>query len=174
MSTAPTRALTARQRTAPPMDRWHNRPDNAAGGYEFADPRTLAPGLETELARYPGAVYDGRVIRDRWPYYQRPRMTEPGDSWVNWTEAGPRRPELHMRNQTWRNMVGNSESRYPFIAGAPTGGRHTMGPPGVARTVDRYVTVPQMTSARPFRLAPGQYANQTYSQTTLPQGVRRR
>lgn len=61
-------ALTARQRSAPPIDKRAARRGRSGGGYDQADPRTLAPGLETELARYPGASNDGRIVRDRRPF----------------------------------------------------------------------------------------------------------
>jgi hypothetical protein len=118
-------------------------------------------------------VFDGELVRDRQPFYQRPVYVPPPVTWVNWTEAGPLRPELHMRNVTWRNMVGNSKSRYPVVD-TPTTGMHTTGPAGVQRTVPRFVQTPQMTPARQFRLSPGQYSGQNYSQTTQLQGGGRR
>lgn len=167
------RYLTDRQREEPPVDRRSFRRLQSGGGYEEPDPRTLAVGIEDEKARYPGTVFDTEIVRDRGPYFQHPRVPRPGDGWVNWTAAGPLRPELHQRSVSFRTMVGNSASRYPVVA-TPTTGMHTMGPAGVARTVERYVTTPQMTAARPFRLSPGQYNGQTYSQTTRLQGRGRR
>jgi hypothetical protein len=161
--------LSRRQRTAPPIDRWHARRLEAAGGVDVASPRTLAPGIDNELMRYPGTVFDGRITRDRGPYYQHPTYVPPANNWVNWTAAGPPRPELHVRNATLRTMVGNTESRYPVTDSFSTG-RHTMVEPGVSRTVQRYVHTPQMTGARINRLRPGQYAGQTYSQATQIQG----
>lgn len=164
----------SRQRTAPPIDRTTARRGESGGGYDLVEgPRTIATGIVDTYARYPGTAFDGRILRDRAPFYEHPTYSSPGDGWVNWTQAGPARPELHMRNTTWRNLVGNSRSRYPVVD-SPSTGMHTMGPAGVARTADRYVSTPQMVAARPFRLAPGQYAGQTYSQTTQVQGGRRR
>ncbi len=167
-------ALSARQRTPPPIDRWSARRLEAGGGYDTVDgPRTLAVGLDTELARYPGTAFDQKVQRDRGPFFQQPHYTPPAESWVNWTEAGPLRPELHMRNVTMRTLVGNTKSRFPVID-SPTTGMHTMGPSGTGRTLPRYVTTPQMVGERQFRLSPGQYNGQTYSQTTQLQGRRRK
>lgn len=159
----------SRQRLAPPIDRATARRGESGGGYEYADPQTLAPGIESELARYPGTAFDGQIVRDRGPWFSRPRYTPPGNGWVNWTQAGPLRAELNMRNATWRNLAGNSRSRYPVI-NTPTTGMHTSTPSGVSRTVGRYQVTPQMTAARQFRLQPGQYFGQTYSQTTRLQG----
>jgi len=161
--------LTQRQRTAPPIDRWSTRLGESGGGIDTASPRTLAAGLGTELARYPGDGFDTQIVRDRGPYYQQPVYVPPANNWLSWTAAGPTRPELHMRCGSWRNMVGNSASRYP-VTDSPSTGMHTMGPAGVARTVQRYVTTPQMTAARVDRLRPGQYSGQSYSQTTQVQG----
>lgn len=167
--TAPILAMTRRQRCAPPMDRWTARRGESAGGYDQTSPRTLAVGLDDERTRYPGTVFDGLIQRDRGPFYMSPRYIPPPVTWISWTAAGPTRPELHMRNASLREMVGNTRSRFP-VTNSPTTGMHTMGPAGVARTVDRYVTTPQMTGARIDRLAPGQYSGQTYSQTTQVQG----
>lgn len=161
--------LTARQRTAPPYDRRTLRRGESAGGYDVTSPRTLAPGIDDELARYPGTVYDREVCRDRGPFYMRPQYVPPPVTWVNWTAAGPIRPELHMRNVTLREMQGDSNSRYPVID-SPTTGMHTMTEPGVRRTVQRYMRTPQITPGRQDRLSPGQYASQSYSQTTRLQG----
>lgn len=166
--------MTRRQRATPPADRWSARRLEAGGGIETADPKTLAAGLGTELARYPGDAFDGQVQRDRGPFMAQPHYTPAAQAWVNWTEAGPLRPELHMRNVTLRTLVGNTRSRFPYVQGTPTGGMHTMGPAGVERTLPRYVQTPQMTYARVNRLSPGQYAGQTYSQTTALQGAGRR
>lgn len=164
--------LQARQRAAVPINRSAPRRGEAAGGYDTATGRTIARGIETEESRYPGTVFDREITRDRGPYYDHDRYMPPAQSWVDWTSAGPVRPELHMRNYTLRDLVGNSRSRYPVVNTASTG-MHTMTPAGVARTVPRYVETPQMTPARQDRLAAGQYAGQTYSQTTRPQGRRR-
>lgn len=171
-------ALSARMRSAPPIDKRTARRGLAAGGYDQAVPHTLAPGLETELARYPGASNDGEITRDRRPFYSATtNYVPPAISWVNWTLAGPARAELHMRTTDLRTMVGNSAGRYPYLPGSPTGGRHTMIPttgPGGSTTRDRFVGagLPQMRAARPDRLAPARYTGQSYSQTTSVQGGR--
>lgn len=161
--------LTQRQRTAPPIDRWTARRMESAGGYDTTSPRTLAPGIDNELARYPGTQFDGLIVRDRGPYYQQPVYLPPANNWVSWTAAGPTRPELHIRQATLREMEGNTRSRYPVV-NSPSTGMHTQIPSGVSRTVQRFVQTPQMTPGRNDRLRPGQYAGQTYSQTTKVQG----
>jgi len=166
----PTAALSARQRSAPPIDRWHNRRGLSAGGYDTTNPLTLAPGMENDQARYPGTVYDTAVQRERVPYYHAETRGNVGDGWVNWTAAGPPRAELHMRTVQYRTEQGGT--RYPFIPDSPTGGRHTMVPNATAYTMPRYVSgeVPQMTGARVNRLAAARYQGQSYSQVTAVQG----
>lgn len=161
--------LTRRQRTAPPIDRWSARRGRSAGGLEVATPATLAVGIEDERARYPATLNDGGIVRDRSPWYKDSRYMPPGDSWVSWTAAGPVQPSLHMRNATWRDWAGNSSSRFPVV-NSPSSGMHTMTPAGVARTVPRFVTTPQMVAARVNRLSQSRYSGQTYSATTVPQG----
>lgn len=169
--------LSARQRQAPPADRTHARRGRSAGGYDVSVPRTLAPGMETELARYPGFVNDTELARQRQPFYSVGQYRAPGQGWVNWTEAGPPRAELHMRTGTIRTEAGTSNSRYPFVPGSPTGGMHTMIPSGPASSrvvAPRFVSGnPQMRGARQDRLASARYNGQSYSQTTQVQGVRR-
>lgn len=169
--------LSARQRSAPPIDRRTARRGRSGGGLDIVEgQRTLAPGLETEQARYPGTVFDSQIVRDRRPWYPVENYIPPPLTWVNWTAAGPPKPQLHMRTVDFRTMVGNSQSRYPYVAGAPTGGMHTMIPsgPGAIGTVDRYVSGnAQMTSARPDRISNARYSGQSYSQTTSVQGRRR-
>lgn len=166
------RYLTARQRTAPPSDRMSPRRLESGGGIDTADPRTLAPGIVDDLARYPGTTYDRGIMRDRGASYQAPVYIPPPVTWISWTAAGPTRPELHGRNSSWRNLVGNSASRFPVVD-SPTTGMHTMpGAPGAVLTQSRYVATPQMVPARPDRLSPAVYAGQTFSQTTRLQGGR--
>lgn len=173
--TRPDERLTTRQRTAPPIDRRSARRGLAAGGQDtISGNRTLTPGVETEQARYPGTVNDSAIMRDRRPWYPSDPYIPPPVTWVNWTEAGPIRPELHMRTVDWRTMVGNTESRFPLNPDSPTGGRHTMIPSGPASNITqrRYVDsgLSQMVPGRPNRLAHARYTGQSYSQTTVPQG----
>lgn len=165
--------LTQRQRTPPPIDRWSARRGPSAGGVDYAVGRTLARGIDDELDRVTTGSLDKGVMWDRTPWMHREERSPVGDGWVNWTEAGPVRPELHMRNMTYRRMAGNDKGRFPYIPGSPTGGMHTMVRPAVAGTVARYQDMPQMRGARVDRLSPARYSGQTYSQVTQLQGGRR-
>lgn len=169
--------LTARQRQAVPIDRTHARRGRSAGGYDVAVPRTLAPGMDSELTRYPGSNQDQTLQRQRIAFYSVGQYRPAGDSWVNWTAAGPPRAELHMGTGTIRPEAGASRSRFPFVPGSPTGGMHTMIPSGPASS--RVVPPrfgqsgnPQMRGARQDRLASARYTGQSYSQTTRVQGAR--
>ncbi len=190
--------MTERQREPVPFDRRPVRRRNSTGGRPVLGARqTLAPGLDTEAARYPGTVNDTRIARQQMPWYPMDTYTPAGNSWVNWTLAGPCRPELHMRDASYRLMEGNSATRqllYPAPGPAvtvpgyrslPDGriiqptttvrvGLHT-DPKRAARvTVERYTNRnPRMTTARQDRLRSGQYTGQSYSQTTRIQGASR-
>ncbi len=157
--------------------------------------RTLVAGMDGESTRYPGTVNDTKISRQQQPWFSSAAYTPPGLSWVNWTAAGPPRPELHMRDATYRLMQGNSSTRnlmYPGPGEAVTApgyrsmpdgrivqptttirsGLHT-DPKRAARiTVERYTNRnPRMTTARQDRLRSGQYTGQSYSQTTRVQGA---
>ncbi len=165
--------LSARQRAAPAAnDTSSPRRNVSSGGIPFARGRTLIHGIEDNDARYPATVYDAQIVRDRGPFVRRPRVIPPGDGWVDWTRAGPLRPELHMRNVSMRTMVGNSASRYPVVD-TPSTGRHTMSPAGTARTAERYVVTAQIMPGRQNRLAASQQRGNTFSQLTVPQGGRK-
>lgn len=168
--------LNARQRAVPPPSQGVRRGHSGGGEADGGEGRTLAPGLVTELARYPGTRFDGLIQRDKSPWYPREYRTPGGLSWVDWTAAGPVRPELNMRNVSYRLMQGNSNSRADQDPNNPRQGLHTNPMPGVARTVERYVDPrnPQMTAARVDRLSNARYDGQSYSQTTRTQGGIRR
>lgn len=162
--------LTARQRSPHPIDKRSMRRGESAGGYDTSTPMTLAVGLETELARYPGTLYDEGVRRDRMPFYSVGVRSAVGDSWVDWTAAGPPRAELHMRTTEWRQEAGRGSTRYPVVPGSPTGGMHTSVRSGVDRTLPRFQETQQMRGARINRLSSSRYSGQSYSQTTAVQG----
>lgn len=160
------------QRQLPPADRHTLRRGQSSGG-PAREPRplTLARGMDTELTRDVGTTNDGGIRRDRMPYYAAPRLIPPGQNWVDWSGAGPTRPELHMRQTSWRREVGSSRSRYPVIADSPTGGLHTMTPGVAQRAYERYGQTDQMRAAPYNRLCHSQYSGQTYSQITVVRGL---
>lgn len=185
-----------RQREPVPFDKRPIRRRNSTGDQpKQLIRRTLAAGMDSESTRYPGTVNDTTIRRQQMPWYPMDTYTPAGDSWVNWTAAGPCRPELHMRDATYRLMQGNSRTRqllYPEEGPAVTApgyrttpdgriiqpttnirvGLHT-DPKRAARiTVERYTNKnPRMTTARQDRLRSGQYTGQSYSQTTRVQGA---
>jgi hypothetical protein len=125
--------------------------------------------MEDERARYDGTANDALIVRDRTPYFPLPRYSRPAQGWVDWTAAGPIRPELHMRCATWRPEPGASVSRFPVVD-SPTTGLHTNPPNAVSVTVKRYVSTPQMTPGRQDRISNSRYVGQSYSETTLTVG----
>jgi hypothetical protein len=159
--------LTARQRAAPAAtDRYAARRGVSAGGRDVAIPYTVAPGIEDDKTRYPGTQNDVLIRRDRGPHYHVSRYMPPPRTEISWTAAGPARPELGMRQVTLRPEVGASRSRFPYVPGSPTGGRHTQTPSAARQVGARYQDRYQMIPGRPDRLSPGQYSGQTYSATT--------
>jgi hypothetical protein len=185
-----------RQREPVPFDKRPVRRRNSTGGQTpELTRRTLVAGMDGESTRHPGTVNDTLIRRQQQPWYPSTTYTPAGDSWVNWTAAGPIRPELHMRDATYRLMQGNSSTRnlqYPGPGERVTApgylstqdgriiqptttiraGLHT-DPKRAARiTVERYTNKnPRMTTARQDRLRSGQYTGQSYSQTTRVQGA---
>lgn len=143
------------------------------GGDPGRLPRTIEPfGIEDEHSRYPGDEFDTAIRRDRMPWIPAPYYIPPADGWVNWTQAGPIRPTLHMRNATLRMMQGNSNTRELQDPTNPQRGLHTNPPDAVARTVARYVSGnPQMMAGRQDRLSEARYSGQSFSQTTRNQGA---
>lgn len=184
------------QRDPVPFDRRPVRRRNSTGGEtKQLIRRTLAAGMDSESTRHPGTVNDTGITRQQQPWYPMDTYTPAGDSWVNWTAAGPVRPELHMRDTSYRLMQGNSQTRQLLYPGqgpkviapgyrtTPDGqiiqpttttrvGLHT-DPKRAARiTVERYTNGnPRMRQPRQDRLRSGQYTGQSYSQTTRVQGA---
>lgn len=151
------------------------RIDSSGGIPEPARPRTLVNGMIDQVDRFPGAQNDILICRDRGPVWHREYVISGRDSGlVDWTAAGPVRPELHMMQATLRLMQGNSASRNldPMPVGLGTQdqghGLHTTPPSSMAMgTSQRYAAGnPQMRRPRVNRLQPAQYAGQSYSETT--------
>jgi hypothetical protein len=188
--------MDERQREAVPFNRRGVRRRNGTGGETRAlTRRTLAAGMDSESARHPGTINDTTISRQQMPWFPSTVYQPAGNSWVSWTAAGPIRPELHMRDTSFRVMEGNSRTRNllnpgpgeavvaPGYRSMPDGriiqptttirvGLHT-DPKRAARiTVERYTNRnPKMSTARQDRLRSGQYTGQSYSQTTRVQGA---
>jgi hypothetical protein len=164
-------------RSRPPYDTGTSRRlDSPHTPVPPARPRTLATPMITQRDRYPGASNDGALVRDRTPVVQRPYFIPPGNSWVDYTGAGPVRSTVRMINSTYRVMGGTSNTRAQDFT--PTGlgnqnqghGMHTTPKPATARTIGRYQDTAQMSPPRADRLIGTRYTGQSYSQTTTGQG----
>lgn len=170
---APTEELTALQRRTPPQEyRGPRRRDSSGGSPPHLVRRTLVDGMEGESTRFPGTVNDTLIRRDHTPWWPSDRVSPVGDSWVNWTAAGPPRPELHMRVVNLRTMEGNTRTRNLPNPQDRNMGLHTDPRGPMAGKVTRYGAKGTMQKPRQDRLLSGQYAGQSYSQTTKMQGAR--
>lgn len=160
---------------SPPFNRVPPRIRDSRGG---AAPslirRTLAPGMDNELARYSGTANDTTIQRDKGPWLPVDNFRGAATGWVDWTAAGPPRPELHQRNVTMRIMQGNSRSRALQNPLDPTQGLHSFPAPGAQGPYQRFINPdnPRMRKPRNDRLANSQYSGQSYSATTRTQGGR--
>lgn len=183
------------QREPVPFNRQPVRRRNSKGGdVPLLTRRTLVAGMDGESTRFPGTTNDTGIRRQQQPWYPSTQYTPAGNSWVNWTAAGPIRAELHMRDTSFRTMVGTSRTRNlqnpggdttevaPGYRSMPDGrivqpthrvsvGLHTDPKRSAKITVERYTNQnARMTTARQDRLRSGQYTGQSYSQTTRVQG----
>jgi hypothetical protein len=157
--------LSALQRRTPPQGDYSGRYGLSEGGSDaVAGLRQLRPD-PAYRDRYDPEVNDDGIRRDRFPFYEADRFIPPGEGLVNWTAAGPRRPELHMRQTSYRREAGSSNTRFPFVPESPTTGLHTQVKPGTG-TIERFYQTAQMRPGKQNVLVPGQYSGQTYSQTT--------
>lgn len=136
--------------------------------------RTLAPGMDNDLARYPGTVFDTTIQRDKGPWLPVDNLRGAASGWYDWTAAGPPRPELHQRNVTLRIMQGNSRTRALQNPLDPNQGLHSMPVPSAVGAHQRFINPanPRMRKPRVDRLANSQYSGQSYSATTRTQGGR--
>jgi hypothetical protein len=163
-----------------PYDRFTARKGDGVGGRDARGTgREIVPGLVDGQIRGGRGWYagDDKIVRDRIPYYDRDYMTGSCDTLVNWTQCGPVRPSLHMRQSTTREMVGTSATRNfdPFpIRGYGSQdqghGMHTNPQPTKRLTNARYANTTQMQPARVGRLMSARYSGQSFSQTTRVQG----
>lgn len=170
---APTEDLSRLQRLTPRTEyRGPRRRDSSGGATPCGPRRTLVAGMDGESTRHSGTVNDTLIRRDHTAWFPSDRVSPVGDSWVNWTAAGPLRDELHMRTVNLRTMVGNTRSRALANPQDRTVGLHTDPRGPMAGKVTRYGSKGTMAKGRQDRLLSGQYTGQSYSQTTKTQGAR--
>jgi len=122
--------------------------------------------------RYIGAVNDSGIRRDRTAWFPTDTRSGVGTGTVDWTAAGPPRPEIHLRNVTVRTMAGTSRTRALASPVDASIGLHSATVVTPRGNVERYrATGVAMRPARTDRLSPARYAGQSYSQTTQLQGA---
>lgn len=167
-----------RQREPVPYPTRPGRLGNAAGGVPVERPGRSLGGQAAawmDDPRYYGATQDGQIRRDRTPWYPTKARSGVGTAEVDWTMAGPARPELHMRNVTVRIMAGTSRTRALANPIDPRQGLHSAGIVKPSGNLGRLSEGrPGMQHGRTDRLSSARYRGQSWSQTTLEQGARRR
>lgn len=134
------------------------------------------------LTREDPNANEATVVHERTPWYDVDYMTSNHDSLVNWTDCGPIRQSLHMRQMTVNRQVGTSATRnfdpnpiatYGTQDGTTGGQIHGMhtNPSGYKPSQLRnFRDRQQQQPARVNRLSPALYTGQSYSQTTVIQG----
>lgn len=144
-------------------------------------PRWSAPGPQT---RENANANESTIVHERTPWYDIDYMTSNHDSLVNWTDSGPIRQSLHMRQMTVNRQVGTSATRNfdpnPIATygtqdgtgpyGGQVHGMHTNPEPYKGSVNRNFRDRQQQQPARFNRLSPALYTGQSYSQTTVIQG----
>lgn len=165
--------------TAPYDQSVNRRGDSGPGRDARGVGRVISPGLIDGTIRESAGAYarDNLIERDRIPFYERDYMVGNADTLVDWTNCGPIRPSLHMRQMTVRRQVGTDATRNfdpRPIAGYGTQdqghGLHTNPAPFKRATNARFQQTAQMQPAYVNRLSQARYAGQSYSQTTRMAG----
>lgn len=185
---------------APPYNRWEGRLNASTGGPP-AGRRAWAQahGITDTRERMPQDLNDTAITRERMPWLHQSYYVAP-DFLVNWTEAGPIRASLHMRNVTINRMQGTSNTRAQDPIAVGIGGIQDGNgslPGGIAQLNQAGIEVPvdtvphgmhttarrqpttaaqrakltaQMRPGRANRLSNSRNTGQSYSQTTVHQG----
>lgn len=131
-----------------------NERNSSTGGPEFAGP-VGTHRVDVTHTRFMGNSNDTLVVRDRGPWFHSSYYIGPGSGVVNWTEAGPSRPSLHLHRFNWRRVAGWS--------GQTREGMHTMIPSNNPQLQSGKQRM-QRTSQN--MLTVQRYRGQSYSQTT--------
>lgn len=121
------------------------------------------------------------IQHERTPWYDVDYMTSNHDTLVNWTDSGPIRQSLHMRQVTINRQVGTSATRNfdptpitQYGMQDQGHGMHTNPEQPKARQLANFRARQQQQPARVNRLSPSVYTGQSFSQTTVIQGSGRR
>lgn len=156
-------------------------PPTPAGVGRFI-PRWSAP---VTLTREQANANESTIVHERMPFHDVDYMTSNHDSLVNWTDSGPIRQSLHMRQMTINRQVGTDATRNfdpnPIVTygtqdgttGGQVHGMHTNPQTYKLTGLRNFRDRQQQQPARINRLSPAVYTGQSYSQTTAIQGAGR-
>jgi len=132
----------------------------SSGGPPRALPRTLSHDVTKSNTHALGTFFDTLIRKARGAYYRKEEYIPSGQTLVNWTAAGPRRPEMHLRARNVRHEEQNRTIE----------GLHTNPPVPVVATTRVALSRPGTRPARQERLTVSNYRGQSFSQTTRKQG----
>lgn len=161
-----------------PYDEDTNRLLDSRGGPAFGGQGlTIGHGLVDGLTREGCNPNEAQVQHERTPSYHQTYLGSSHDWLVNWTDSGPVRPGLWMRQQTIRRLAGTDATRnfdpHPigtFGTQDQGHGMHTNPPQPKTGVNKNFRGRTQQQPARINRLSPAVYTGQSYSQTTQIQG----
>lgn len=169
----PTSVVGSLSRHASPSGNSGPGPVTPAGVGRFI-PRWSDP---VTLTREQANANEQSIQHERFPWYDSEYMTSNHDTLVNWTDCGPIRQNLHMRNTTINRQVGTSNTRAQdpmpirqFGTQDQGHGLHTNPEQPKLGTIKNFRARVQQQPARVNRLSPAVYTGQSYSQTTQLQG----
>lgn len=156
-----------------------DRPADASGGPVPGGRGRYIPRFDDVPTRTREDVNrnDTLVQHERIPYYDQDYLGSHHDSLVNWTDCGPVRPSLHMRQVTVRRLVGTSATRNfdprpvaGFGSQDQGHGMHTNPVQPKTGVNKNFRSRAQQIPTRVNRLSPSVYSGQSYSRTTVVQG----
>lgn len=123
-------------------------------------PRTVSHDVIRTNTHALGTFFDTLIRKWRGGFYKQEAYIPSGQALVNWTTAGPRRPELHLKARNLRH-----EEQANTIEGL-----HTNPPVAVVNTTRVALARPGTVPGRQNRLTTSRYRGQSYSATTKRQG----
>ena len=162
-----------------PYDRYTLRKGDGIGGPPYGGQgHEITPGLVDGRTRENANPNEALVQHERMPTYHQAYQGSSHEWRVAWTDSGPVRPALWMRQTTVRRQAGSDNTRnfdpHPITGWGTQDqghGMHTNHPMPKTWVNKNFRGRVQQQPARINRLSPAVYTGQSYSQTTQVQGA---